>query len=108
MFRRSAFRLCQQASKETVRPGHKDATALDWVQTFINPFYHAARLSQIQEQVDSTKSRKWVIVGAALAYPVYFLLYPFWDNVRMASPDKDGNYPEVHWNDEKAGFLKKN
>ena len=66
MFRRSAFRLCQQASKESVRPGHKDATALDWVQTFVNPFYHAGRLASIQEQVDSTKSRKWIIVCSVL------------------------------------------
>eukprot|EP01061_Rhynchopus_euleeides_P035833 TRINITY_DN6040_c0_g1_i1.p3 TRINITY_DN6040_c0_g1~~TRINITY_DN6040_c0_g1_i1.p3 ORF type:complete len:101 (+),score=34.16 TRINITY_DN6040_c0_g1_i1:56-358(+) len=98
MMRRSMVRLSQAA-----RPGHQDATALDWIQTFVNPFYHFERLTYIEEEVDSTKQRKWILAGALIAYPTYWLLVDCWAGLRNPGADKEGNRPQVHWNDEQAG-----
>ena len=70
MMRRSMVRLC---SSSAPRPGHKDAGVVDWVRTFIDPTYHAERMGYIEEDVDATKSRKWVTT-ALLLYVVLFYI----------------------------------
>jgi len=84
------------------RSGDVEVSGKDWVMSALNPFYHCERLSTIEEDVDYRKTRKWAIMLAVLAYPLYYLAFGIAEGFRMPAVT-NGQYPAVAWNDEKAG-----
>ncbi|KAJ9457100.1 hypothetical protein DIPPA_05857 [Diplonema papillatum] len=107
MMRRTALRLAAAAPKKeldaTKRPGEVQVGVSDWIQTFVNPLYHFQRFSDIEEEIDATKQRKWLIMAIVLSYPAYYILYGMWEAIRLPSANKETGYPPVQWNDESAG-----
>ena len=82
MLRRSVIRLGEGIGglpkaplPENGRAGDEPLTGLGFVRTFVDPTFHFERMSKIEEEIDGTKVRKWMI-GLALMY-VFFIILIF-------------------------------
>eukprot|EP01060_Flectonema_neradi_P006657 TRINITY_DN1451_c5_g1_i1.p1 TRINITY_DN1451_c5_g1~~TRINITY_DN1451_c5_g1_i1.p1 ORF type:complete len:134 (+),score=24.86 TRINITY_DN1451_c5_g1_i1:60-404(+) len=90
---------------ENGRLGDEPLSGLGYVRTFVDPTFHIERLAKIEEEIDGTKTRKWIIALLVLGYPLYFV-FNIGNLVRYPSPKKiDGCVPEPVWNDEEAGKI---